>query len=474
MDFEIDMYKFFSFVLMAAMAAGGVQKGAERKRPRAEDLQPLKVSPNGRYFMTADGKPFFWLGDTDWLLFSKLNREETIKFLDDRKEKGFNVIQVMLLHTNKVKNVYGDYAVKNGNAAMPITTPGNNPGDATQYDYWDHVDFVVKAAAERGIYVAMVPIWGSEVKAGHATVAQAKVYATFLANRYKSETNVIWMNGGDIKGSDSITVWKTIGGTLHEKDPGHLITFHPRGRTTSSIWFHNEPWLQFNVFQSGHRRYNQDTSKGDLHYGEDNWRYVAMDYVKKPVKPTLDAEPSYEEIPQGLHDSLEKRWTAADVRRYGYWSVFAGAAGYTYGDNAVMQMHRPADKDNNYGVYNYWYQAIKAPGSAQMQYLKNLMLSRSYFDRVPDQSLIAGEAGVKYNRIMATRGSNYALFYTYTGRTFSVKMNKLSGKTIKASWYDPREGKYTVIGSFENKGVKEFDPPGNVKEGNDWVLVLDF
>jgi hypothetical protein len=468
------MYKVFSLVLMAAMAAGGVRKGADTRRPEAVELQPLKVSPIGRYLMTADGKPFFWLADTDWLLFSKLKREEAIRLLDDRKQKGFNVIQVMLLHTNKVKNVYGGVAVKNGNVAMPITTPGNNPDDATQYDYWDHVDFVVKAAAERGIYVAMVPVWGSEVKAGHVTVAQAKQYATFLANRYKSQTNVIWMNGGDIKGADSMAVWKTIGRTLHEKDPGHLITFHPRGRTTSSIWFHNEPWLQFNVFQSGHRRYSQDTSKGDLHYGEDNWKYVVMDYAKKPVKPTLDAEPSYEEIPQGLHDSLEKRWTAADVRRYAYWSVFAGACGYTYGDNAVMQMHRPNDKDGNYGVFNYWYEAMNAPGSAQMGYLKDLMLSKSYFDRVPGQSLIAGDAGMKYNRILATRGKNYALFYTYTGRTISVKMDKLGGKTIKASWYNPQDGKYTEIGSFENKGVHEFDAPGEAKEGNDWVLVLDF
>jgi len=470
------MFKVFSIVLMVAIAvAGNVQLQAEAatKHP-IEALQPLKVSPNGRYFMTADGKPFFWLGDTGWLLFSKLKREEAIKFLDDRKQKGFNVIQVMVLHSANVKNAYGNIAVKKGNVGLPITTPGNNPDDAAQYDYWDHVDFIVKAAEERGIYIAMVPVWGSVVKAGQVTPAQAKQYATFLANRYKSQSNVIWMNGGDIKGTDSIAVWKTIGRTLHEKDPGHLITFHPRGRTTSSIWFHNEQWLQFNIFQSGHRRYNQDTSKGDLHFGEDNWKYVAMDYARKPAKPTFDAEPSYEEIPQGLHDSLEKRWSAADVRRYAYWSVFAGACGYTYGDNGVMQMHRPNDKDANYGVTNYWYEAMNAPGSAQMGYMKELMLSKSYFDRVPDQSLIAGQVGVKYNRIFATRGNKYALFYTYTGRTISVKMDKLTGKDIKASWYNPGDGKYTDIGSFENKGVKEFDAPGEPKEGNDWVLVLDF
>src|SRR5690349_21811345 len=112
------MYKFFSIVIMAALAAGT----GFRKPPHP--LQALKISPNGRYFMTADGKPFFWLGDTGWLLFSKLKREEVIKFLDDRKAKGFNVIQVMALHTLKVVNAYGDTALKGGNAAMPITTPG--------------------------------------------------------------------------------------------------------------------------------------------------------------------------------------------------------------------------------------------------------------------------------------------------------------------------------------------------------------
>jgi hypothetical protein len=116
---------------------------------------------------------------------------------------------------------------------------------------------------------------------------------------------------------------------------------------------------------------------------------------------------------------------------------------------------------------------MQAPGSSQMQYLKKLMMARSYFDRVPDQSLIAGDVGEKYNRILATRGKNYAMFYTYNGRTISVKMDTFNGKMVKASWYNPRDGKYTAIGNFAGKGVKEFDAPGEVKEGNDWVLVLD-
>src|SRR4051812_19752487 len=128
------MFKVFLFALTIVLAVNSMA------RP-IDPLQPLKISPNGRYFMTADGKPFFWLADTDWLLFSKLKREEAIKLLDDRQQKGFNVVQVMLLHTSKVVNAYGDTAVRKGNVSKPITTPGNSPDDASQYDYWDHVDF---------------------------------------------------------------------------------------------------------------------------------------------------------------------------------------------------------------------------------------------------------------------------------------------------------------------------------------------
>jgi hypothetical protein len=171
-----------------------------------------------------------------------------------------------------------------------------------------------------------------------------------------------------------------------------LITFHPRGRTASSDWFHNTAWLDFNMVQSGHRRYNQDTSKNEKnHFGPDNWKYIDVDYKLTPIKPTIDGEPSYEDIPQGLHNTKEPRWTANDVRRYGYWSVFAGAFGYTYGHNSVMQMYKKTDKKPAYGPHDEWNVAINAGGAKQMIYLKNLMLSRSYFDRIPDQTIIAGK-----------------------------------------------------------------------------------
>ncbi len=459
----------FILVLITALLAPG---GSPSRGGSPGDTQ-LKIAPGGHYFIDQNGQPFFWLGDTGWLLFAKLNREETERYLEDRRLKGFNVIQVMLLHSLDAVDAYGDSALVNCNVATPRTTEGNSPSVPAQYDYWDHIDYVIDRAAAKGIWIALVPVWGGNVKSGHVTEAAAARYAAFLARRFKTKPNIIWMNGGDIKGSDSLRVWNRIGATLHAGDPAHLCTFHPRGRFSSSAWFHNQSWLDFNSVQSGHRSYAQDTSKGELHYGEDNWKYIQADYNRSPVKPVLDAEPSYEGIPHGLHDTLQPRWTDADIRRYGYWSVFAGAAGYTYGNNSVMQMLRPSDKGSAYGAKAYWYDAINDPGAAQVQYLKKLLLSRPYFERVPDQQLIAGDAGDKYNHLVATRGQRYAFVYTYTSRDMKITMGRITGNTVTASWYNPRNGNTTTAGTYPNKGTVTFNPPGEPANGNDWVLILD-
>jgi hypothetical protein len=138
-----------------------------------------------------------------------------------------------------------------------------------------------------------------------------------------------------------------------------------------------------------------------------------------------------------------------------------------------MQFYRAGDKGAAYGAKKYWIDAINDPGAGQMQYLKRLMLSRSFFDRIPDQSLIAGENGQKYDRLIATRGSNYAMIYTYTGRNIPVQLGKIAGAKVKASWYSPVDGTATEIGVFDNAGIHEFNPPGEPAEGNDWVLILD-
>jgi hypothetical protein len=421
-----------------------------------------KVSSNGHFFQDADGNPFFWLGDTGWLLFQKLDRAEAERYLENRRQKGFNVIQAMVLHAANDTNAYGSTALVGQNPARPNVAADEN-------NYWKHVDWIVGKAAEKGLFIGMVAAWGSIARSGRLNDENVAAYSQFLAERYRNRQNIVWITGGDTQGDRETSVWRKMGETLRKLDPNHLITYHPFGRTQSSTWFHGEPWLDFNMFQSGHRRYDQDDSPGAK--GEDNWRYVVEDYGKKPAKPTVDGEPSYEGIPQGLHDPAEPLWTAKDVRRYAYWSVFAGAAGHTYGHAAVMQMHKGGA--SGYGNRKLWSEAIDDPGAGQMKYLKNLMLSRPYFERVPDQSLIAGKNGTRYDYVIATRGKEYLFAYTYAGRPFRIKLGVIAGSKVRAWWFDPRDGSAREIGVFDNQGDQEFVPPGMPAPGNDWVLVLD-
>jgi hypothetical protein len=431
---------------------------------------PLRISDNHRFLETSDGAPFFWLGDTGWLLFEKLDRADTLKYLDDPHRKGFNVIQVMVIPSVDAKNAYGAPALTTGAEAHPAVTPGNSIDVPGEYDYWDHIDWVLDQAADRGMYLGMVACWGSVVDKGVINQKNAAAYARFLAERFKNKANVIWILGGDTRGDKNTEVWRTMGRILKQFDPQHLITYHPFGRTQSSQWFHNDAWLDFNMFQSGHRRYDQDNSPGAK--GEDNWRYVREDYARRSIKPVLDGEPSYENIPQGLHDPNQPYWTANDVRRYAWWSVFAGAFGHTYGENSVMQMHKSGEK-GAYGVRTTWQEGLNAPGSSQMQYVKKLMLSRPFFERVPDESLIAGDNGTRHDYVIATRGKSYAFVYTWSGKPFRVQMQKISGDKVRAWWYDPRTGNAQQTGAFDNKGTRDFHPPGKPAPGNDWVLVLD-
>jgi len=435
----------------------------------------LVVSENGRFLRHENGRPFFWLGDTAWLLFQKLDRNEVETYLENRRNKAFNVIQAVMFQKNPKINVYGDMPFVNDNPAEPQITPGNNPEIPAEYDYWDHVDFVIDKAAQKHIYMAVLPTWGSLVKGGRFTVQSARAYGQWLAERYRDKPNIIWINGGDSRGDQNRQIWQAFGMAIHETDPNHLMSFHPFGRTQSSTWFHNEDWLDFNMFQSGHRRYDQRRQDDDIGAwkGEDNWKYVLEDYAKTPPKPTIDGEPSYENIPQGLHDPDEPYWQDRDARRYAYWSVFAGAFGHTYGNNAVMQMHKPDAGRGRYGARNYWYEAINDPGAGRMRYLKSLTLSRPFFERMFDPSMIAGDNGSRYDYVIATRGKSFAFIYTYTGRQFDILPGKITGEKIRAYWYNPRNGRAELLGFFENKAVQHFDPPGRREEGNDWVLILD-
>jgi len=462
----------FSAVLLLLASTTIVFAGSRPRQGQSVDFThgDLKVSQNGRFLVHSDGTPFFYLGDTAWELFHRLNREEAEKYLENRRGKGFTVIQAVALAERdglNTPNAYGHRPFLQTDGKWDPTKPDIKEGPNN--DYWDHVDWIIAKAAEKGLFIGLLPTWGDKVYCNSPQwsigpvifdVNNAGIYGKWIANRYKDKPNIIWIMGGDRpaeeNGKDFRPVWRAMAEAIKSVDLRHLMTYHPCGPSSSSQWFGGDGWLDFNLLQSGHARKDYQ-----------NYKMITADYNRLPVKPCMDGEPCYELIPIDF-SSINGRYSDYEVRRAAYWSLFAGAHGHTYGCNPIWQMY---DKGRE-GVVNprqYWYEVLDMPGAKDMQHVRALMESRPMLDRIPDQNLIAGSLTDGADHVQATRGKDYALIYVPTFKSVKVQMGIISGEKVKAWRYDPQTGQASVIGEFANEGVKSFGVPW----GQDWVIVLD-
>ncbi|HET9486112.1 MAG TPA: glycoside hydrolase family 140 protein [Chryseosolibacter sp.] len=425
----------------------------------------LQVSDNRRFLQTPDGKPFFWLGDTAWELFHRLTREEAEKYLKNRADKGFTVIQAVALAELdglREPNPYGEIPLENFDPTKPREA------------YFQHVDFVIRKAEQLGLYIGLLPTWGDKVNKSTwgkgpeiFNAENARIYGQWIGKRYKDQKNIIWILGGDRNPRDEkdVEIWRSMAAGIASGVGGHenaLMTFHPQPNSLeeggSSKWFHQDEWLDFNMFQTGHCRENNV------------WDRVQYVYDLKPIKPVLDGEPLYEDHPVCFNASDLGTSSAYDVRKLAWLDVFAGAFGHTYGCHDIWQMYAPHREPVN-GPHYPWYVAIDLPGSGQLKYLRQLIEARPMFDRVPDQTLITDALNAN-DRIQATRGKDYILVYSAQGKKFTVSTNKISGKELIARWYNPKNGEITDAGRFTRQAQQEFSPPTS-GYGHDWVLVID-
>lgn len=422
--------------------------------PPTQAVTQLQVSADGHFIQKSDGSQFFWLADTAWALFNGTSNADVDYYIQARADQEFTVTQAVLYNPDAFRaNAFGQPIFLNNNPATP------NPA------YFDHVDYTLDKAQSAGMYVAVLPTWGDGVEANDSrkvfNTSNAFTYGQWLGQRYANQANIIWALGGDWNANTSEfqAVWTALANGLRAGDGGkHLITYHPAGGQTSSNFFpQNSAVLDFNTIQSGH---NRDSA---------NYNLVAGDYALSPAKPTIDSEPNYEEIPNGLNPNgvpLDDY----DVRKKTYWALFAGAFGAAYGNFGVYGF----TNDTDFGA-KPWKDALNDPGANQMKYAKRLLLSRPYLGRVPDQSLVTTGTLSGTDHIQATRGGDgsYALIYSASGQSFTVDLTRLSGTTITATWYNPRTGQATGIADVQKSlGTKAFTPP-TTGSAQDWVLVLD-
>jgi len=439
----------------------------------AEGIEKLSVAANNRVLVKENGEPFFPITDTAWQLAWKLNRNDVLDYLQTRNDQKFNTIALVAFAMDGVSaNIYGEqpFTISGGkyNPLSPII-------DTNKYDYWDHLDFVINSAQEKGLYVILLPAWGSRIAGDWSSgapnddvilnMSNASNYAHWISYRYKDYTNIIWMLGGDrsaVYGSyDYRPEFRQMAaGVLagHNNQP-LLMSYHPRKwKPNSSEWFHNDSWLSFNSIQD---------------QPSDQLVSINNDYGLTPTKPTWLFEGGYEErtCSSGTYGDWQVRFQA-------YQTVFYGAFGYTYGHMSIWDFASD------------WKTKLQASGANDMCHLYTLMSSltnsQEFFSLVPDQAILDGDTGSMSGAegyystciiAIRTTSNDLAMVYSANGRNIRVKMSQLANASMRARWFNPRSGVFTLISTNVISGsgapIVEFDPPGSASNGNDYVLILD-
>jgi len=419
----------------------------------------LQVSENGRYLQHKDRTPFFYLGDTAWELFHRLTEREVNEYLENRRAKGFTVIQAVILAELDGLNVPD----ANGNTALTDNDP-LKPDET----YFRWVDKVIKMAEKKGLYMGLLPTWGDKVDKQWGVgpeifnTENAYAYGAWLGKRYKNYKNIIWINGGDrLGGGKNYEVWDALARGIKAEDKNHLITFHPGGEKSSGEWFHNCSWLDFNMAQTGHCRLDYEIYD----------KIIVKDYNLSPIKPCMDGEPRYENHPVCWKPQEQGWFDDSDVRRAMYWSLFSGAFGHTYGCHDIWQMLDNSRTPVGFARGN-WKTSLDLPGAFDLIHACRLLENLDWDSRKPANEIIVSDNNSNENKIVALSGNDYVLIYFPDGGrvVFDITKLKLSNN-LSVQWLNPRTGEYMETTKILLKEKSTVTTPSSGR-GNDWILVI--
>lgn len=483
---------FLKNSLLASASIASLPNLVAAERSNAKAIKDLQVSPDGRFLQYSDGKPFFWLADTSWMLASKLHMEEARRLMADRVAKGFTVIQSLIFRDMFVPNT------PNVHGVTPFASEADMYAAKLNPKWLDWVLGITKMAAEYGLVMAWLPTWGDKWTKHNNSAgpvifdedSKAEAYGRTLSDALGEYNNVIWVVGGDsvIRTPAEADIIRAMARGLRSgASRGRLITYHSSSygdgtdHPLGSSVFHNDDWLDINAFQSGSVRLNVP-----------NYRRIETFYDTPPTKPCLDIEPNYEWAPVGwsrLQNGIAPEHRAFfddyDVRRSYYRSVLAGAAGFSYGCEPIRQIYRPGDRSHAWDGWGLrtWEEGLAAPGSSQLRLLKQLLLERSYFTRIPDNGLLEGvgsphhlldeKAGndhpVSHIAVARCSAGSYILVYVPIRQMFAIDTSVLPAKRLRISDYDPEAGVRRRSWEIENSGVFRHVPSRQL----DTLVVID-
>ncbi|WP_164983774.1 DUF4038 domain-containing protein [Cellulomonas endophytica] len=455
----------------AVLLAGGVTAAVVASRDGAPapaaGTYPVRASDDGTSLVTADGDPFLYLADTVWLAPSRLDQEGWASLLDVRAEQGFTTVQVSLLPfrnlSDDLANFGGAEPLEGTDLGAPLEVGGrtDDPG-SPDYDYWDHVDALLRLADERGLQVALVPAWygyEGENWRGELDEGAAAAYGTFLGERLGGHRNLLWLLGGDNDPVDDVDkvdgdradrvrdvrdATDAMAEAIAEAEAvPHLMSYHARRTVSSLEFFAGRDWHTF------------ASAYGDAL----TWEAVAGSSGQGvPVVLT-----------EAYYDGRERAPELGErrLRAQAWWAVLGGA-GYAYGHEDVWDLDPGHGADSD--ASGRWQDALAAPSAADLTVLADAVAGS--LPLRPADDVLVSDPGEGDGRVVAARSGDgrRAWLYLPEARPVEVALDAVGGRRVTLTWIDPDDGAADVVDTVDAEGTLDLEPPEDL---DDAVLLVE-
>ncbi|MFN7929483.1 MAG: DUF4038 domain-containing protein [Blastocatellia bacterium] len=437
---------------------------------------PVRVAADQRHFAYRDGTPFFWLGDTWWMgLCQRLHfPDEFQQLAADRKEKGFNVIQI-------VAGLYPDMFPFDPRGANEAGFPWEADYARIRPAYFDAADARLRYLANEGFTVCLVGAWGYFLP----MMGEAKMQAhwRYLIARYSAwpvvwcaagEANLPWYQAPNFPTDDRTMVpgWTALLRYIRATDPFRRpLTIHPTAINQYNARHVTDDanLLDFDFLQTPHGQRNAVPV---------TVRAARASFAATPKMPVINGEAAYEM----LSDKLPTEWTRAM-----FWlCLMNGAAGHTYGANGIWQLNRkgqphgpsPTAKSppTGYGVIA-WDEAMHLPGSQQMSYGKAFFTSLPWTQFIPMSSQVGWAdplTDAKEDPLFAPQmsgiGERLRVIYVLEPRAVTIRALRVAGR-YSVTYFDPVTGERQAapLLTANAQGDARLPP---LSPAHDWVALL--
>jgi hypothetical protein len=431
---------------------------------------PIRVAEDCRHFAHQDGTPFFWLGDTWWMgLCERLHWPEEFKTLAaDRRQKGFNVVQI-------VAGLYPDMGAFDPRGRNEAGFPWEKDYHSIRPEYFEKADERLQYLADQGFVPCIVGAWGYHLP--WLGVERMKKHWRYLIARYGA-LPVVWCVAGEVNlpyylekgfprgGDKQAAAWEEVIRDVRRINAfGRLISAHPTGLPPLSAraLYKDQALFDFDMLQTGHG------GKADL---GPTIRALQSSYQARPTMPVINSEVCYE----ALQDRI-----GADAVRLMFWAdMLSGAAGHTYGANGIWQINRkgqPYGKSPHGGDYGHlpWDEALKLPGAVQLGLAKQLLERYPWqkFEPHPEWATWKEPGKADAFLVPYTAGISGKIRVIYVPAARAIRVNQLErGKQYAATLFDPVAGQTQELGHVQpdNESTWTLSPPSGVP--HDWVVLL--